>query len=83
MRRKIIVALSVIFALSLSVLCFASCTNGNATKPKYTVTFETDGGSEVEAQQVERGSKVTRPEDPTPCLHCRYGEAPHRAAPKG
>ena len=65
MKRKLIVALSVIFALSLSVLCFASCSGGNAEKPKYTISFETDGGSVVEAQQVERGSKVTKPDDPT------------------
>ena len=65
MRRKIIAVLSVIFALTLSVLCFASCSGGNATKAKYTVTFETDGGSTVEAQQVERGATATKPEDPT------------------
>ena len=33
---------------------------------KYTVTFDTDGGSEVAAQEVESGKKATRPaDDPT------------------
>lgn len=31
----------------------------------YTVTFDTQGGSPVEAQQVSRDQFVTRPEDPT------------------
>jgi alpha-L-rhamnosidase len=36
--------------------------------PKLTVTFDTDGGSEVEAAVVVYGDKVQRPEDPA-----RYG----------
>ncbi len=31
----------------------------------YTVTFNTDGGSEIPSQTVNRGEKVTQPEDPT------------------
>ncbi len=31
----------------------------------YTVTFDTDGGSEVASQSVEEGSKATKPADPT------------------
>ena len=31
----------------------------------YTVTFETNGGSEVPAQTIEEGLTATRPEDPT------------------
>lgn len=33
--------------------------------PAYTVTFDTDGGSEVEAQTIAPGGKVTKPADPT------------------
>lgn len=36
-----------------------------AIAPKYTVTFETNGGSEIESQSVFKGNKVIRPEDPT------------------
>ena len=31
----------------------------------YTVTFDTDGGSEVDPQKVDEGKTVERPEDPT------------------
>ena len=31
----------------------------------FTVTFDSDGGSEVAAQSVNRGEKVTKPENPT------------------
>ena len=31
----------------------------------YTVTFDTDGGSEVAPQKVDEGKTVERPEDPT------------------
>ena len=33
------------------------------TIKSYTVTFQTDGGTEIEAQTVEYGSKVTEPEE--------------------
>ena len=32
---------------------------------EYTVTFESNGGSEIEAQVIAEGEKVTEPEDPT------------------
>ncbi|SEF99780.1 repeat domain (List_Bact_rpt) [Eubacterium ruminantium] len=32
---------------------------------KYTVTFDSNGGSEVEAQTVEDGAQAVKPEDPT------------------
>lgn len=35
---------------------------------KYTVTFDVDGGSAVEPQEVEEGGLVTEPEDPTKAL---------------
>ncbi|MBR2930812.1 MAG: InlB B-repeat-containing protein [Clostridia bacterium] len=37
----------------------------SAVKQKYTVSFNTNGGSEVEPQTVEYGSKATAPEAPT------------------
>lgn len=39
--------------------------SSSGTKTFYTVNFETDGGSEVDSQQVEEGACVKEPEDPT------------------
>ncbi len=40
--------------------------NGNlATKQKFEVTFDTNGGSTVPSQEVADGGKVTQPETPT------------------
>ena len=36
-----------------------------ALKEKYTVTFDSDGGSEVESQEVSDGKKATEPDAPT------------------
>ena len=49
------------FALALS-----GCNNGGgASNATYTVTFDSNGGSAVEAQTVKHGEKVTKPADPT------------------
>ena len=34
-------------------------------RTKFTVTFDTDGGSAVPSQTVKEGDKVAKPEDPT------------------
>ena len=39
-----------------------ACSNGGVKK--YTVTFDTDGGSAVESQKVEAGGYAVQPEDP-------------------
>lgn len=39
------------------------------TKPTFTVTFDTDGGSIVPPQTVETGKTVSRPADPTKIGH--------------
>ncbi|HIW75931.1 InlB B-repeat-containing protein [Gordonibacter sp.] len=38
---------------------------GSATAQKFQVTFESNGGSAVAAQEVESGATVTKPADPT------------------
>ena len=69
MKRKIL-----FFSLMLTFL-FASCSNLidelTVTKEKeanytvtYTVTFNSNGGSDVESQTVESGSKATEPAVP-------------------
>lgn len=60
-----IVALVAVFALMFGIV---SCKN-NVDEPEkpvyYTVTFDSDGGSSVEAQNVESGKTAEKPTDPT------------------
>ncbi|MBR6071629.1 MAG: InlB B-repeat-containing protein [Acholeplasmatales bacterium] len=39
--------------------------SGSSTTTKYTVKFETNGGSSVSSQKIESGSTATKPTDPT------------------
>lgn len=60
---------SVAVCVVVFAMAFAACSKNTDTesdKTFYTVTFETNGGSEVASQKVEEGKKVTKPEtDPT------------------
>lgn len=49
-----------VFAV-LFMLLLAAC----KTTPKYTVTFDVQGGTKIEAVKVEKGKTVTKPADPT------------------
>ena len=52
----------------LVVVCsfMAACSNGDDPKTtRYTVTFDSDGGSEVQSQIVPDGGTATKPADPT------------------
>ena len=40
-------------------------TGGGDVAEKYTVTFDTNGGSAIASAEVDEGGKVTRPTDPT------------------
>ncbi len=73
--NKLKVLLGSALCASLMLVSFAAC-NGNPdngkeddpkpSKTQYTVTFETNGGSEVPSQKVEEGGKAAKPEtDPT------------------
>ena len=62
-----VVALFAAFVLMLGI---ASC-NTNAEEPGlsespvyYTVTFDSDGGSQVESKRIESGKTAVKPEDP-------------------
>lgn len=63
------ICISCAAALALgSVGALAACSSDSGDKTesvKYTVNFETNGGSEVASQQVEAGGKATKPDDPT------------------
>src|SRR5690606_12482868 len=50
----------------LSTLVLVACGNEGTVDPiTYTVTFNSDGGTEVAAQSVEAGKKATLPDTPT------------------
>lgn len=62
------------WTLNGNIYDFNSAVNGNITlvakwdenvKAQYTVTFNSNGGSEVSSQTITEGSKVSRPSDPT------------------
>ena len=61
MKTNRVLALILLFAM---VLCFASCGGGKKEGNKVTVTFDTDGGSAVEAQTIDKGGAVVKPETP-------------------
>ena len=70
MKKFPAMMLSMLCAAALAATCVACAPapddqEGGEEKAKYTVTFDTDGGSAVDAQTVEEGSYATRPaEDP-------------------
>ena len=47
------------------IFCFVSCENSPIEPKHYTVTFNTDGGSEIAPAEVEDGKTVAKPVDPT------------------
>ena len=76
MKKKFLnVAMAVVTAAILTV-SFAACgtteedstasdTGSASATVYYTVDFDSNGGSDVESQQVEEGGYATEPEDPT------------------
>ncbi|MBO7582758.1 MAG: InlB B-repeat-containing protein [Treponema sp.] len=58
---------AILFGL-VAAFSFAACTvsvNPKESKPKYTVEFDSMGGSAVDSQIVVKGQKITLPQDPT------------------
>ena len=56
---------AVLLLLALTTVCsclLAGC--GQQNEGPFTVTFDTQGGTPVAAQQVEKGQKIERPQDP-------------------
>lgn len=71
-RRICMKRIRLIFALTLSLLALlalGACTpiEFEPIDPdkNYTITFDTNGGSEVESQTVKRNEKITLPDTPT------------------
>ena len=58
-KRTIIIVIGVVLVIACLVAYFIFANK------KYTITFDSDGGSVVEKQIVKRGEKVNKPTDPT------------------
>ncbi|MCF7926997.1 MAG: Ig-like domain-containing protein [Candidatus Izimaplasma sp.] len=58
--KKLVLFLSA-FILAITLV---GCGNSPDEPTTYTVTFDTDGGTEIAAQEVKNGYKVTKPQDP-------------------
>ena len=58
-KRTIIIVIGVVLIIACLVAYFIFANK------KYTITFDSDGGSVVEKQIVKRGEKVNKPIDPT------------------
>ena len=63
MRRLSFTVISILLAL-LVLSCMVACKQEQPLAT-YTVTFDTQGGSEIAPVTVEEGSKVSKPADPT------------------
>ena len=60
MKKKL--AIVSLIVLSVFSLFIAGCSKKTE---KYAVTFDSDGGTEIASVQVEKGKKITKPEDPS------------------
>lgn len=57
--KNIVMKTAFVLTLVLSLVVLTSC------KKKFTVTFNSNGGTAIEAVEVKKGEKVTKPSDPT------------------
>ena len=53
------------FETSVLVTVYYSSSGGEGSVTRYTVTFDTQGGSEINSIRVTRNGTVTKPEEPT------------------
>ena len=61
-------AITVLMVASIIGTVFVSCKNNSKEKPEvvyFTVAFDSNGGSNVENQKVERGKTAEKPKNPT------------------
>lgn len=57
--------ISMLFMAVLAVLAMTGCDDEETVLQKYTVTFNSQGGSEVASQAVYAGEKIVKPANPT------------------
>ena len=63
MKKKLILSLLLCFCLCLPVVALAGCGDDPGTL-KYTVTFDTNGGSTIAPIEVDKNKRVQKPTDP-------------------
>ena len=64
MKRKLLILLTLMLAMLFTVTVASACVNNDGGNKEYTVTFDTDGGSEIESQTVLKGGYAVKPDDP-------------------
>jgi len=57
--------LLIVLCIFITAFTVGCSTDKEEELPKFKVTFESNGGSTVGTQEIEAGSKVTKPTDPT------------------
>lgn len=57
--------ISMLFMAVLTAFTMTGCDDEESVMQKFTVTFDSQGGSEVAAQAVYAGEKIVKPADPT------------------
>ena len=65
MKKKLLGFLLILIVAMVICIPLSAC-DGDVDKNSYcTVFFDTDGGSSIENQQVEKGGRINKPTDPT------------------
>ncbi len=62
MKKGSVIRLLAVFVLAMACLFAAACTT---EKAKFKVTFDSDGGSAVQEQTIEKGGFALEPDAPT------------------
>ncbi len=58
MKKRVVIFLFIV------TLCLTACVLASCAEKTYTVTFDSDGGTSIEAQSVDKNTKATPPTDP-------------------
>ena len=65
MKRKLLTIVCFVFTLAITACARRTITSREQQNPDYqTVSFDTNGGSEIPSQQVKHGEKITKPDNP-------------------
>lgn len=65
MKKKLFGILFVSLVTMIICISLSACGSDTDKSSYYTVSFNTDGGSNIDTQQVEKGGRINKPIDPT------------------